>query len=205
MPVMRRFAFGEITSVTMSDGKQYDSDDFRLSNVNKPGLVIFYESFNRCPGQYFLYLYLYCDDLIQTYFHSSCGDLAVDDRKYTLKTRQSIYKIVEDPMLLTADEKMDVLLNSNSILSMNEAMAEVAESELDKTRSQYSVYISRMTRNLPKTLLSAVFNLYNDGDVQKVSEEIDTALSNGSISPDQARYLNNKYVNFSRTGRNYYI
>ena len=59
-----------------------------------------------------------------------------------------------------------------------------------------------MTRHLPDDLLSAIMNLKYNGDVQQVSAEINKALENRQISSDQARYLNNKYVNFERTGRN---
>ncbi|MEE5991063.1 MAG: hypothetical protein V3G41_10335 [Lachnospiraceae bacterium] len=115
MPVLRRFAFGKVTSALKADGSLYEGDEWRLSYVEKPGLVLFYESFNLHPGQYFLYLYPYCDDHIQTYFHLSCGDLSIAENRYILKTQNSIYKAVEDPMCLSADEKMDVMLNSGMV------------------------------------------------------------------------------------------
>lgn len=204
MPVVRRFGFGKITSIRKADGMPYEQDAFRLEYVDKPGLVLFYESFNKCPGQYFLYLYPYCEDHLQTYFHSSCGDLAVNRKEYTLRTGQSIYMVQEDPMCLSADQKMDVMLNSATI-SFPEAESEMEEWRLDKTRSLYSVYIRHMTKDLPESLLSAIADLRSDGDIQKVSEEIDRCLHDGRISSDQARYINNKYVNFSRIGRDYYV
>lgn len=115
MPVLRRYGFGEITSVTKADGTAYEKDADRLTQIGRPGLVLFYESFHRCPRQYFLYLYPYCDDHIQTYFHLSCGDLSIAENRYILKTQNSIYKAVEDPMCLSADEKMDVMLNSGMV------------------------------------------------------------------------------------------
>lgn len=97
MPVVRRFGFGKITSVTKADGTPYDKSEFRTAYVDVPGLVLFYESFNKFPGKYFLYLYPYCEGHTQTYFHSSCGDLAVDGHRYTLRTANSVYTAQDDP------------------------------------------------------------------------------------------------------------
>lgn len=205
MPVLRRFAFGKVTSVLKADGSPYEDDAWRLSYVEKPGLILFYESFNLHPGQYFLYLYPYCDDHLQTYFHSSCGNLSIAGNSYTLKTQNSIYKAAEDPLCLSAYEKMDVMLNSGTI-SYRESISDVAEFDSgDKSKSMYAIYLRNMTRNLPDDLLAAIMSLRQSREVQKVSEEIDRALDNGQISPDQARYLNNKYVNFERIGRDYYV
>lgn len=205
MPVLRRFAFGKVTSVLKADGSSYEGDEWRLSYVGKPGLVIFYESFNLHPGQYFLYLYPYCDDHLQTYFHSSCGDLSIAGNRYTLKTKNSVYRAVEDPLCLSANEKMDVMLNSG-ILSYEESTSDMAEfNSGDKSESLYAIYLRNMTQHLPADLLSAIMHLREDSDVQQVSTEIDKALENRQISSDQARYLNNKYVNFERIGRTYYV
>lgn len=202
MPVLRRYGFGEITSVTKADGTAYEKDADRLTQIGRPGLVLFYESFHRCPGQYFLYLYPYCADNMQTYFHSSCGNLSGNVFRYTLKTAQSIYTVKEDPMLLSADQKMDVLLNSGTI-TKEEGTAIMEECRKNKNVSAYSIYVRRMTRNLPESLYDVLMD--EDSDNQVISDEIEDAFHDGSISPDQARYLNNKYVNFSRHRTYYYI
>lgn len=123
MPVLRRFSFGRVTSVVRADGSPYEEDAWRLSYVNRAGLLLFYESFNLHPGQYFLYLYPYCKDHMQTYFHSSCGNLSIIGRNYVLKTGNSIYMAEENAMCLSADEKMDLMLNSGTI-SFEEAMTD---------------------------------------------------------------------------------
>ena len=205
MPVLRQYGFGQITSVIKADGAPYTEGEMRLGYVGRPGLVLFSESSHKCPGQYFLYLYPYEDGMIQEYFHSSCGNLSYDRHHYTLKTGQSIYTVDESPTLLTGDEKMDVLLNT-ATLSLSEAQNCVAEYNQHKdSQSLYSIYIRRMTKELPDRLKVMILSPPDTIDSQEVSCEIDKDLSMGLISPDQARYLNNKYVNFDRTGRTYYV
>lgn len=202
MPVVRKFGFGRITSVTKADGTPYDKSEFRTAYVDVPGLVLFYESFKKFPGKYFLYLYPYCEGHTQTYFHSSCGDLAVDGHRYTLRTANSVYTAQDDPLCLSADAKMDLLLNTRTI-SMEEGLQEISEQHENQGRGLYSVYLSRMTRGVPEHLRSLILD--PDRDTDAISVEIDRCLEQKLISPDQARCLNNKYVNFERTGRTYYV
>lgn len=97
---------------------------------------------------------------------------------------------------------MDLLLNTRTI-SMSEGLAEISEQHENQDRSLYSVYLSRMTREIPEHLRLLILD--SDRDTEAISVEIDRCFEQKLISPDQARYLNNKYVNLERTGRNYYV
>ena len=96
---------GYLSKIEKAESKQKYS-----KHLNIPGLIFVYESHNKCPKNKFVYLF-YDNDCTITYFHTSCGNVSINDKKINFFSDNSGYEFVIDEKCLDETKKKEILLN----------------------------------------------------------------------------------------------
>ena len=81
-------------------------------NIQQAGMILIFESVNKTPGKHFVYFYPnYPDSINQKYFHTSIGDLDIDDKRCSISTQNTEYVFELDESLVSESDKELLLLN----------------------------------------------------------------------------------------------
>lgn len=108
------YFFGIIDSVRKDDGSEYPENDVRTQYINRPGLIVLYDSEKRFPGETVMWIYFFKKDLDFPYFHTSFGILDPDIENLLI-TKNSVYHFTAKSTGLTSEQKEDLLINTGTV------------------------------------------------------------------------------------------
>lgn len=104
--------FGKLkTAEDITTGKIYT--DWRSEYYDWPGLIVIGESEHKAPGKNFIYVYLNSPgSMEQPYFHTSMGDMTIEEGVITIMTNNSKYIFEEGDFDITEEQKQELYLNA---------------------------------------------------------------------------------------------
>ena len=116
MPKLVKSCFGKLANIKdIQTGQSYPESDWRMSHVDKPGIIVVYESLRQAPGKYFIILYHDEDiwDPDMKYIRTSCGDILEDteDELY-IRTFNSEYLFLLGDFGLDENRKATLVMNA---------------------------------------------------------------------------------------------
>ena len=103
--------FGKLVKVADHKGVVYQ--DWRAEYIGKPGLIVLCESINKSPGKKFIYMFTASEpeELMQDYFHTSCGECEMDEESICITTNNSTYEFEIGDFGMTEEDKLLLMLN----------------------------------------------------------------------------------------------